>query len=112
VFPQSIVAPLAFTSCQHQPHHHQQLDAVDGFTTFGVRILQPEVCQWVEVSVRGRTYQPRRQPTEAPNQRLDTAWGNQLTDGTIIDIGGVCLLYRSPVTMARTPEVNHQVHRS
>jgi hypothetical protein len=79
---------------------------LDGFTTYGVRIYQPEVGLWLEVSVRGRTYQPRRQLAEAPLLRAQTALGNQLTDGTIIALGGVCLLYRSPVAMAQNPEVN------
>jgi hypothetical protein len=53
-----------------------------------VRIYQPEVGQWLEVSVRGRTY-----------------LGNQLTDGTVIALGGVSLIYRSPIAMAQNHEV-------
>lgn len=70
-----------------------------------MRIYQPEVGQWLELSVRGRTYQLRRQIAETPLLRAHTALGNQLTDGTVIALGGVSLIYRSPIAMAQNPEV-------
>lgn len=77
----------------------------DGFTTFGVRFYRPEDRRWLEVSVRGRPFASRRMPTQPPTMPVVTDLGNQLTDGTIIDLGGVCLLYRSPAAMAKAPEV-------
>jgi hypothetical protein len=82
-------------------------DSIDGFSTYGVRILQPEVGAWLEISARGRTYQPRRRLAEAPaaSARLHTFYGNELTEGTIIDLGGVKLLFHGPTHLASLPEV-------
>lgn len=81
-------------------------DCVDGFSTFGIKILQPEVGAWVEVSVRGRVFEPRYQPSDAPIVQMDTSLGNLLTEGTLIDLGGVVLVFHSPITMAEAPKVH------
>lgn len=95
-----VIAP----SRVHVPHD-QALDQIDGFSTFGVKILQPEVGEWLEVSVRGSVFHTRGMITDSPMVQVESDWGNQLTEGTLIDLGGVILLYQSPIKMAVTPKV-------
>ena len=78
---------------------------IDGFTTFGIKILQPEMKTWFEVSVRGNIYYPRSHYTLIPTEQIHTIYENQLTDGTIINIGGISFLFQNPNTMNRTPKV-------
>ena len=77
-----------------------------------MRILQPEVGEWLEVSVCGNVYQPRRQLHSSPVLPVLSSLHNQLTDGTLINLGGVSLLYRSPISMAKLPEVSALVYYS
>ena len=90
-------------------------ESIDGFTTFGIKLWQPEVKKWYEVSVFGKTYDisyytstamssPASQPGSGskPSVIRSSRLGNLLTDGSIIDIHGVYLLYQSPIKMART----------
>lgn len=88
-----------------QAHGERIEDGADGFSTFGVKILQPQVGDWVEVSVRGKVYEPRQQLCETPCVLLDTGLGNLLTEGTLIDLGGVMLVFRNPIAMAELPKV-------
>lgn len=83
----------------HIPHD-QHLEDLDGFSTFGIKIFQPEHGEWLEVSVRGSLFHTRGFQADSPMVQVETEWGNQLTDGTLIDLGGVLLLYQSPVQMA------------
>lgn len=74
---------------------------VDGFTTFGIKLLQPEVGMWQEVSVTGRVYAPRVESFSLPTIRLQHPLQNQLTDGSLIDIGGIILQYQHPIAMTK-----------
>ncbi|CAM9116456.1 unnamed protein product [Ectocarpus fasciculatus] len=73
----------------------------DAVTPFGIRILKPEIGEWREVTVAGAIRRLRAAG------RLDTIGDlvpgetNELTSGTIIDIGGVQMLYESAQQMAR-----------
>ena len=103
--------------------------SIDGFTTYGVKIWQPEVRQWLELSIMGNTYAPR-ELTSGLHQKIifciynygwteqyryvgitgqngpevSTSLGNQLTEGSMIDLGGVTLLFQGPIHMAATLE--------
>lgn len=74
---------------------------IDGFTTFGVRFIQPEVGEWVEVSVLGRTYEPRVDSFSLPTHRKSTPLLNRLTNGSLIDIGGLIIMFQDPIAMAQ-----------
>ena len=63
--------------------------------------------QWIEVSVLGETYVPRNHHTSIPSERVTNQYSNQLTNGTIIDIGGVSLLFQNPVQMEATKKVSY-----
>lgn len=81
----------------------------DGFSTYGVRIFQPEEKQWLEVSVLGRVYESRlvaSDRSEMPRKACPTQVGNQLTDGTLIDICGCILMFQDPISMARQRDIN------
>jgi pellino protein len=88
----------------HSPH-------LDGFTRYGIRIRHPvaneqsqpgEQSGWLEVSVLGNVYENRRHvhhlavPTNPSTHPLQ----NQLVDGTLIDLGGIILMFQDPITMA------------
>lgn len=115
-------------SSNQQDQITQAINDIDGFSTYGVRIKQPELGDWVEISTKGRAYYPTSagsssnsssgSHTTAPAESIRyyhhttlsssmlNIEENQLTDGTIIDIAGVHLLYRSPIAMAKTPIVS------
>jgi len=69
----------------------------DALTTFGVRIWKPEIGHWREVSVHGGIHEPRKQPESAgrryPNEN------STLTNGTIVDLAGIQLLFESAESM-------------
>lgn len=65
---------------------------------------QPEVGEWLEVSISGQVYIPRR-VGELPRLARPSTLGNQLTNGTLIDVGGVLLQYQDPIAMAAQKEV-------
>lgn len=82
----------------------------DGFTTYGVRIYQPEIKEWLEVSVLGNMFEPRLVISEIPTYpdiRKTTELGNELTNGTLIDFCGVYLMFQDPIVMANQVQVNH-----
>lgn len=59
----------------------------------------------------GQTFEPRRMTndmTEFPTKLRNTPLGNRLTDGTLIDICGVVLLYQDPITMSRVNQLQPQ----
>jgi len=97
---------------------------VDGFTTYGIKLWQPEVKEWLEVSVLGNTFAARRHSSGIHHslalpikhvtwfkyvgvngEERFTEWGNQLTDGSLIDVCGVTLMFQNPVHMAVTSQV-------
>jgi len=75
--------------------------AWDALTTFGVRIWKPEIKQWREVSVNGGIHEPRTSANKAGSRILSETPG--LTNGTIIDLAGIQLVYESAESMQRAP---------
>ena len=82
----------------------EELPLWDAFTSFGVRVRQPneehpDEQHWFEVSVLGRCYiHPRPHSHAAAGVRPmpNEVCNNELRDGAIIDVGGgVAFLYRS-----------------
>lgn len=78
----------------------------DGFTTYGIKIRQPEIGEWLEVSVFGNTYYPRSKIEDLPNKKIDSPLKNVLTNGTLIDICGIILMYQDPITMAKPKNIS------
>eukprot|EP01039_Chlorochromonas_danica_P004755 gene4755-5212_t len=72
---------------------------VDGFTTFGIKLYQPEVGMWQEVSVKGSVYTVRNDANSLPVTRLTHQYQNRLTHGSMIDIGGVIIMYQDPLAL-------------
>ena len=70
----------------------------DSLTRVGVRLWQPSQRAWAEVSCLGQLCSlPRPSPLQA-GAPLDPAagWSNELQHGSIIDVGGVCLVFFRP----------------
>ncbi|KAJ0396010.1 hypothetical protein ATCC90586_003458 [Pythium insidiosum] len=93
---------------------------IDGLTKNGVRVWLPEQRKWYEVSVNGNLYEilPRAAAPDAARSdpvtsARHTAFNRPksgcadfpalLTDGAIIDLGGVQLLFQSKLTQTQTP---------
>ena len=80
----------------------------DALTTFGVRIWKPEVGAWREVSVHGGVHEPRARADVAGRRYPDE--DSVLTNGTIVDLAGIQLLFESAASMraheraARAPQ--------
>ncbi len=89
---------------------------VDWLTTHGVRLWRPDTGMWVELTASGQAYGPRPainlpgKPVPVPydllppQARLGTGtspwtW-NTLCDGCVLDVGGVYVMYQSPLSMA------------
>lgn len=76
---------------------------MDGFTTNGVHLLHPG-GEWREVSVRGQLY-PARTPGESSETRRPVQEeDNLLLDGTLIDLCGVTLLWRTREGLMEAPD--------
>jgi pellino protein len=69
----------------------------DALTTFGMRLWTPETGIWREVSVNGAIHEPRTVLTSAGVRVPDQY--SLLTNGCVIDLAGVQLLYESPESM-------------
>ena len=69
----------------------------DALTTFGVRIWKPEVGAWREVSVHGGVHEPRARADVAGRRYPDE--DSVLTNGTIVDLAGIQLLFESAASM-------------
>ena len=96
---------------------------LDGLTTNGILILQPKnFCQnsipsnsersgpggvWREVSVNGEVYSIRETRSSAKRGvRIDSE-SNILYDGTLIDLCGATLLWRTVEGLAKSPTKKH-----
>lgn len=79
---------------------------IDGFSTFGLKIRHLEAVSWFEVSVRGKLYHPRTHYSVPPTKPAYIQLGNQLFDGTIVDIGGVSFVFQTPNRMVQQPKVS------
>ena len=69
----------------------------DALTTFGVRIWKPEIGAWREVSVHGGVHEPRARADVAGKRFAHE--NSTLTNGTIVDLAGIQLLYESAASM-------------
>jgi hypothetical protein len=72
----------------------------DALTTYGVKLWRPDTRDWVEISIRGKPYEPRN-ILNVPGKKIKRILGNQLIDGSIIDLCGATLLFQSVSTMSR-----------
>jgi len=88
--------------------------AFDALTTFGIKLWTPETQAWREVSVKGCAFQPRlKSDTAGEKLRIDSGTmhsandlGLEITDGSLIDLCGVVLLFQKPSTMASQKPVS------
>ncbi|VDO92325.1 unnamed protein product [Soboliphyme baturini] len=90
----------------------------DGLTTNGILILHPQkdssndsqFCKWYEVSVDGEIYSLRK--PRSSTERGDKVEGeaNILQDGTLIDLCGATLLYRTAFGLANSPTLKDLEH--
>jgi len=78
----------------------------DALTTFGVRIWKPEIGAWREVSVHGGVHEPRQRADVAGARYPDE--NSTLTDGTIIDLAGIQLLFESADSMRNHDTVHYK----
>lgn len=84
---------------------------MDALTTNGVLVMKPrlgfcpesKVGLWREISVCGEVFSVRE--TRSAQQRGERVSGesNELVDGTLVDLCGVTLLWRSPGGLSRSP---------
>uniref|UniRef100_A0AC35TGJ6 Protein pellino n=1 Tax=Rhabditophanes sp. KR3021 TaxID=114890 RepID=A0AC35TGJ6_9BILA len=86
----------------------------DGLTTNGVLILHPNnsseedssgLFTWREISVDGEIHKLRQSRSSNIKGELIESESNQLQDGTIIDLCGATLLWRSADGLANSPSV-------
>ena len=67
-------------------------NSFDVLTSFGVKLWNPKVQKWAEVSFKGNLYSIRKNINE-PGCLIDDQMTNELIDGSIIDLCGVSLLF-------------------
>ncbi|PAA50067.1 hypothetical protein BOX15_Mlig014249g1 [Macrostomum lignano] len=96
---------------EHAIRWNVTTDEVDGLTTNGVLINKPvggycpgsQPGPWFEVSIEGRLYPMREHRATPSHSDVLHAVDNSLIDGTVIDLCGVCLVYRSAEGLRRSP---------
>lgn len=83
---------------------------IDGLTTNGILILHPsdseanpDVFAWREVSVGGDIYSLRESRSSSQRGQKVEEENNQLEDGTLIDLCGATLLFRSAAGLYNSP---------
>ncbi|KAF6027731.1 PELI1 [Bugula neritina] len=96
---------------------YNQRDEIDGLTTNGVLLTHPrgqfagKDCRpgkWREVSVRGGIYSLREtRSVPSKSQKVDSE-SNILMDGTLIDLCGATLIWRSQKGLEQAPQI-HQL---
>lgn len=85
---------------------HDYCGKMDGFTTNGVLIYKPNEIlpsNWREVSVSGYIYPMRSAKIDVSKRARILTESNILVDGTLIDLCGVTLIWRTPEGLKRTP---------
>ncbi|XP_071962354.1 E3 ubiquitin-protein ligase pellino homolog 1-like [Antedon mediterranea] len=90
-------------------------DGMDGLTTNGILIMKPiggfdgnaKPGVWREVSVCGHVYKLRETRSAQERGSLIEGEENVLVDGTLIDLCGATLLWRSASGLMRTPTQRH-----
>ncbi|PIC50307.1 hypothetical protein B9Z55_000126 [Caenorhabditis nigoni] len=90
---------------------------VDGLTTNGVLILHPNkddllddtvekpMYKWREVSINGDVYEPRVTRSSSAKGVYVPEWTNMLQDGTLIDLCGATILWRTADGLERSPKM-------
>lgn len=73
---------------------------VDALPSGGVRVWSPIFEDWVEVSVRGNVCVPRENNNNVAGQVLSFRT-NEITSGSIIDVGGAYVLFQGAHLMSR-----------
>ena len=85
---------------------HNYCGKMDGFTTNGVLILKPDdkcLTNWREVSVSGYIYPLRSSTMDVAKRPRILEESNILKDGTLIDLCGVTLIWRTPEGLKEVP---------
>lgn len=75
-------------------------DIIDAVTATGVRMWSPEYKDWVEVTVRGNVCVPREHSRNSPG-KVVSCRTNEIVSGSIVDLGGVYLLFQGAHQMKR-----------
>eukprot|EP00118_Oscarella_pearsei_P002920 m.12195 g.12195 ORF g.12195 m.12195 type:complete len:441 (+) comp23867_c0_seq3:116-1438(+) len=86
-------------------------DMMDALTTNGVLLLRPlggfepasQPGQWREVSVAGDMFRKKVNRADRERGAPVSSESNVLTDGCLIDLCGVTLLWRSSISRSQTP---------
>lgn len=86
---------------------------MDGLTTNGVLVMRPRhgfTCEskpgpWREISVCGNVFTLRETRSAQKRGKLVEHECHELTDGTLIDLCGATLLWRSAEGLSRTPSL-------
>nr|CAD7195264.1 unnamed protein product [Timema douglasi] len=90
----------------------QELREIDGLTTNGVLIMhpsgsfvggEPNIGRWREVSVGGGVFKLRESRSAQQKGSVVEDETNELQDGTLIDLCGATLLWRSAEGLAKSP---------
>ena len=68
----------------------------DSLTTHGVKLWNPLLVEWCEVSVQGNCFSIRDSPDRAGISLLAQPYSNELYEGSVIDIQGVLIYFQSP----------------
>ena len=88
---------------------------MDALTTNGVLIMKPTSEMWApnprpgkwrEISVRGNVFEIRGARSAKDRGKAKSDESTLLTDGTLIDLCGVSILYRSPEGLFNSPKLS------
>uniref|UniRef100_A0A4W6E8T2 Pellino E3 ubiquitin protein ligase 1a n=1 Tax=Lates calcarifer TaxID=8187 RepID=A0A4W6E8T2_LATCA len=88
---------------------------MDGLTTNGVLVMHPrhgfsqdsKPGLWREISVCGNVFMLRETRSAQQRGKMVASESNELVDGSLIDLCGATLLWRTAEGLAHTPTVKH-----
>ncbi|KAL2086983.1 hypothetical protein ACEWY4_018042 [Coilia grayii] len=88
---------------------------MDGLTTNGVLVMHPRhgftqdsrASAWREISVCGNVFSLRETRSAQQRGKMVEKESHELRDGSLIDLCGVTLLWRTAEGLARTPSTKH-----
>ncbi|KAF1394550.1 hypothetical protein PFLUV_G00001500 [Perca fluviatilis] len=88
---------------------------MDGLTTNGVLVMHPrhgfsqgsKPGVWREMSVCGSVFTLRETRSSQQRGKMVDSESNELVDGSLVDLCGATLLWRTAAGLARTPTVKH-----
>ncbi|ERL89912.1 hypothetical protein D910_07271, partial [Dendroctonus ponderosae] len=99
-------------ACKWQENDNE----IDGQTTNGVLLMHPRgvfhggeatMGPWVETSVGGMIFMRRESRSSQQRGEIIESESNQLQDGTLIDLCGATLLWRSAEGLEKSPSKQH-----